>query len=123
MLELRAALEAELLEEALHGDVLLGDVRVDAGREVQVGPRDGGPRDAGADAVATQLWCNPELVEDKLSTDAVEMPISLAPVVRQSRNRSAIASRASGFVRSAPVAATSAIQTAIWVSSEYSPGA
>lgn len=35
----------------------------------------------------------------------------------------AIASSASGVRRSAPVAATSAMHTCIWVSSLYSPGA
>ena len=51
------------------------------------------------------------------------MPTSLAPPAFHARNHSAIWFKATGDVRSAPVAATSAMQTAIRVSSLYSPGA
>ena len=49
--------------------------------------------------------------------------MSVAPFRYQSMNPAAIASSASALVRSAPVAATLAMQIAIWVSSDHSPAA
>ena len=75
---------------------------------------------AAAASIAAPTGPSARLVRE--NTELVWLPTSFEPLA-QSRNRRAISSSESSVLRSVPVAATSAMHTAIEVSSLYSAGA
>ena len=74
-------------------------------------------------AVVSRMPAGPVARAAACRTARVWVPTSEAPPVSQPSKAAATASSAVGEVRSAPVAATRAMQMDIWVSSLHSPGA